>query len=80
MPSTDHDNGGYSSNILKPNTAVNLQSLSRGTTSRPKVPVNETIPDVIPEFLPGKIDAKRFPARHFELSSLEIGLWKASAS
>lgn len=76
-PPSSYDDS-FSVNILKPSALVNLQSLSRGTTSRPKVPVAETVPDVIPDFLPGKIDAKRFPPRHYDFRSLEIGSWKVS--
>lgn len=32
----------------------------------------------IPDFQTGRVDAKKFPPRYYELSSLEIGTWKVS--
>ena len=35
-------------------------------------------PVVVPDFLPGRVNAKAFPPRHYNFNSLEIGSWKVS--
>lgn len=37
---------------------------------------NQTEVTAIPDFQTGRVDAKKFPPRYYELSSLEIGTWK----
>lgn len=32
----------------------------------------------VPEFQQGRVDAKKFPPRHYDINSLEIGTWKVS--
>ena len=39
---------------------------------------NQTEVTAIPDFQTGRVDAKKFPPRYYELSSLEIGTWKVS--
>ena len=54
-------------------------------------PVNEKVPDTktaselhqvegthVPDFQPGRVNAKKFRPRYYDLSSLEIGTWKVS--
>ena len=33
----------------------------------------------VPDFQPGKVKAKQFPPRYYDINSLEIGTWKVSA-
>lgn len=77
-PSTGFKAGMVPRNILKPALVANVQqpSSSYTNTLQSRTAAVDPIPEVIPEFQTGKIDAKRFPARHFDLRSIVIGSWK----
>lgn len=77
-PSTGFKAGAVPRNILKPTVAANAQQSSSSNTNnqQSRTAAVDPIPAVIPEFQTGKIDAKRFPARHFDFESLVIGSWK----
>lgn len=65
---TDSGNPGLSSNTVSV-TVVNE-----------KVPTSQNTSQLsrVPNFQPGRVDAKKFPPRYYDMSSLEIGTWKVS--
>lgn len=47
-------------------------------TSQPEQLTENTTLPVIPEFQSGKVDAKKFRPRYYDINSLEIGTWRVS--
>lgn len=62
------------SDVSLTSTAADIENLisKEPTLHRPAAPV------IVPDFLPGKVNAQLFPPRHFKFEKLEIGSWKVS--
>lgn len=63
-------------NVEKPPSVNKISSTS--TAARKPFSSQPTVnnPPVVPDFLPGKVNAKLFPPRHFKFEQIEIGSWK----
>lgn len=52
------------------------QALVSGDSTQAKPSLTGSTALVVPQFQLGRVDAKKFPPRHYDIFFLEIGTWK----